>query len=207
MLYHWVCRMCQGYGAGRSQDETTCACFYTQPTLLFFRVQLLHAYSICHTANLSAVRLTQVLAGLHFLHGRCRIIHADIKPENVLLYIHDKNLHRFLLDGAECGQGTDLRLKAPGEHCGFYCKKRDLRGCCQEWNSRVGADSLRKVNVSCNTGTKQHRQLTLLRPLLSLLLQTPYRVAPSYSGHQQKSGLAQRCACRTVKNHRHLSIS
>ncbi|POI29683.1 hypothetical protein CIB84_006567, partial [Bambusicola thoracicus] len=54
-----------------------------------------------------------VLAGLHFLHGRCRIIHADIKPENVLLYIHDKNLHRFLLDAAQCGQGTDLRLKAP----------------------------------------------------------------------------------------------
>ncbi|XP_040538309.1 SRSF protein kinase 3 isoform X1 [Gallus gallus] len=70
--------------------------------------------------------LQQVLAGLHFLHGRCRIIHADIKPENVLLYIHDKNLHRFLLDGAECGQGTDLRLKAPGGDPGNQLEDSDL---------------------------------------------------------------------------------
>lgn len=121
------CAECVGYGAGHSQGETTCACFYrsSQPTLLLFRVQLLPPYGICHVANLSAVGLTQVLAGLHFLHGRCRIIHADIKPENVLLYIHDKNLQRFLLDAADCGQRTDLRLKAPGEHCGFYCNNRD----------------------------------------------------------------------------------
>ncbi|XP_065605561.1 SRSF protein kinase 3-like isoform X1 [Cyrtonyx montezumae] len=70
--------------------------------------------------------LQQVLAGLHFLHGRCRIIHADIKPENVLLYVRDKNLQRFLLDAADCSQRTDLRLKAPGGDPGNPLEDSDL---------------------------------------------------------------------------------
>ncbi|NXF57179.1 SRPK kinase, partial [Ciccaba nigrolineata] len=58
--------------------------------------------------------LQQVLAGLHFLHKRCRIIHADIKPENVLLYGCDKSLQRLQPDTFDCSQRTDLRLKRPG---------------------------------------------------------------------------------------------
>ncbi|NXV90456.1 SRPK kinase, partial [Calonectris borealis] len=70
--------------------------------------------------------LQQVLAGLHFLHKCCRIIHADIKPENVLLYGHDKSLQRLLPDTFDCGQRTDLRLKGPDliSLCPFHLGNR-----------------------------------------------------------------------------------
>ncbi|NXJ57856.1 SRPK kinase, partial [Spizaetus tyrannus] len=70
--------------------------------------------------------LQQVLAGLHFLHKRCRIIHADIKPENILLYGRDKSLQRLLPDMLDCGQRTDLGLKGPGGDLGNGLEESDL---------------------------------------------------------------------------------
>ncbi|NXJ87296.1 SRPK kinase, partial [Corythaixoides concolor] len=70
--------------------------------------------------------LQQVLAGLRFLHQRCRIIHADIKPENVLLYGRDQSLQRLLPDTLNCGQRTDLRLKGPGGDLGNRLEESDL---------------------------------------------------------------------------------
>ncbi|XP_013158459.1 SRSF protein kinase 3-like [Falco rusticolus] len=70
--------------------------------------------------------LQQVLAGLHFLHKCCRIIHADIKPENILLYGHDKSLQRLLPDTLDCSQRTDLRLKGPGGDLGDRLEESDL---------------------------------------------------------------------------------
>ncbi|KAM6300831.1 SRSF protein kinase 3-like [Aegotheles albertisi] len=69
--------------------------------------------------------LQQVLAGLHFLHTRCRIIHADIKPENVLLYGCD-SLQRLLPHGLHCSQGTDVRLEGPGGDLGYRLEESDL---------------------------------------------------------------------------------
>ncbi|KAF1619104.1 Serine/threonine-protein kinase SRPK, partial [Eudyptes chrysolophus] len=70
--------------------------------------------------------LQQVLAGLRFLHKRCRIIHTDIKPENVLLYGRDKSLQRLLPDTLDCSQRTDLRLKGPGGDLGNRLEESDL---------------------------------------------------------------------------------
>ncbi|KAF1532018.1 Serine/threonine-protein kinase SRPK, partial [Eudyptes sclateri] len=70
--------------------------------------------------------LQQVLAGLHFLHKRCRIIHTDIKPENVLLYGRDKSLQRLLPDTLDCSQRRDLRLKGPGGDLGNQLEESDL---------------------------------------------------------------------------------
>ncbi|XP_075289317.1 SRSF protein kinase 3 isoform X2 [Opisthocomus hoazin] len=67
-----------------------------------------------------------VLAGLHFLHKRCRIIHADIKPENILLCGRDKTLQRLLPDTLDCGQRTDLRLEGPGGDLGNQLEESDL---------------------------------------------------------------------------------
>ncbi|NXL89879.1 SRPK kinase, partial [Alectura lathami] len=70
--------------------------------------------------------LQQVLAGLHFLHGCCRIIHTDIKPENVLLYARDKSLQKLLLDAADCGQRTNVRRKGAGGDPGHWLEDSDL---------------------------------------------------------------------------------
>ncbi|XP_064930777.1 SRSF protein kinase 3 isoform X3 [Columba livia] len=70
--------------------------------------------------------LQQVLEGLQFLHKCCRIIHTDIKPENVLLYGRDKNLQRLLLCMFDCGQRTDLRLKGPAGDLSRRLEESDL---------------------------------------------------------------------------------
>nr|XP_009933454.1 PREDICTED: SRSF protein kinase 3-like [Opisthocomus hoazin] len=79
-----------------------------------------------HAADVPLCPLTQVLAGLHFLHKRCRIIHADIKPENILLCGRDKTLQRLLPDTLDCGQRTDLRLEGPGGDLGNQLEESDL---------------------------------------------------------------------------------
>ncbi|KAM8799644.1 SRSF protein kinase 3-like [Eudromia elegans] len=70
--------------------------------------------------------LQQVLAGLHFLHKRCRIIHTDIKPENILLYVGDKTLQKFLPDVVDSSQRTDAGLKGPGGDLGNQLEHCDL---------------------------------------------------------------------------------
>ncbi|XP_054023791.1 SRSF protein kinase 3-like [Dryobates pubescens] len=69
--------------------------------------------------------LQQVLAGLHFLHRCCHIIHTDIKPENILLYSRDKSLQKLQPNTLDCGQRTDLRLKGPGD-LGSQLEEDDL---------------------------------------------------------------------------------
>ncbi|XP_061312104.1 SRSF protein kinase 1-like isoform X1 [Pezoporus flaviventris] len=70
--------------------------------------------------------LQQVLAGLRFLHENCRIIHTDIKPENILLYGRDRSLQRILPETHDCDQGTDSRLKGPGNALGNRLEESDL---------------------------------------------------------------------------------
>ncbi|NXF78225.1 SRPK kinase, partial [Sclerurus mexicanus] len=70
--------------------------------------------------------LQQVLAGLHFLHKHCRIIHADIKPENILLYGRDKSLQRLLMDTLGCGQRTHVKLKGAEDGLGNQLEESEL---------------------------------------------------------------------------------
>ncbi|KFV78423.1 Serine/threonine-protein kinase SRPK, partial [Struthio camelus australis] len=70
--------------------------------------------------------LQQVLAGLQFLHQRCRIIHTDIKPENILLYVGDKTLQSLLPDTVDSSQRTDLGQKGPGGDLGNRLEHSDL---------------------------------------------------------------------------------
>ncbi|XP_019734937.1 SRSF protein kinase 2-like isoform X2 [Hippocampus comes] len=40
----------------------------------------------------------QVLRGLEYLHTKCKIIHTDIKPENILLRVDDVYVHKLAAD-------------------------------------------------------------------------------------------------------------
>ncbi|XP_028303316.1 SRSF protein kinase 2-like isoform X2 [Gouania willdenowi] len=42
--------------------------------------------------------LTQVLQGLDYLHTKCKIIHTDIKPENILLRVDERYIQRLAGD-------------------------------------------------------------------------------------------------------------
>ncbi|NWX83441.1 SRPK kinase, partial [Nothoprocta pentlandii] len=70
--------------------------------------------------------LQQVLAGLHFLHKRCRIIHTDIKPENILLCVGDKTLQKLLPNVVDSSHRTEMGLKGPGGDLGYQLEPCDL---------------------------------------------------------------------------------
>lgn len=53
---------------------------------------------------------SQVLEGLDYLHTKCKIIHTDIKPENVLLCISEEAIRRLACEAAEMHQ---LGMKLP----------------------------------------------------------------------------------------------
>merc|ERR1719233_564069 len=55
--------------------------------------------------------MKQVLEGLHYLHTKCKIIHTDIKPENVLVCVDDEHIRRL---AAEATHSHKLGLKLPG---------------------------------------------------------------------------------------------
>ncbi|XP_070274804.1 SRSF protein kinase 1 isoform X2 [Myotis yumanensis] len=45
--------------------------------------------------------IQQVLQGLDYLHSKCRIIHTDIKPENILLSVNEQYIRRLAAEATE----------------------------------------------------------------------------------------------------------
>ncbi|XP_061825371.2 SRSF protein kinase 2 isoform X3 [Nerophis lumbriciformis] len=45
--------------------------------------------------------IRQVLQGLDYLHSKCKIIHTDIKPENILMCVDDTFVRRMAMEAAE----------------------------------------------------------------------------------------------------------
>lgn len=45
--------------------------------------------------------IRQTLQGLQYLHSKCRIIHTDIKPENILMCVRPDDIHRMAAEAVE----------------------------------------------------------------------------------------------------------
>ena len=45
--------------------------------------------------------IRQVLQGLDYLHSKCKIIHTDIKPENILMCVDDAYVRRMAAEATE----------------------------------------------------------------------------------------------------------
>ena len=43
----------------------------------------------------------QTLEGLDYLHAKCKIIHTDIKPENILLAVDETHVRKLAADAVE----------------------------------------------------------------------------------------------------------
>lgn len=62
----------------------------------------------------------QVLMGLDFLNRICRVIHTDLKPENVMLCLSEDELRKIVDDHQLANAGDyEERLK-------YYCEKFGL---------------------------------------------------------------------------------
>ena len=57
------------------------------------------------------VFMGQVLEGLDYLHTKCKIIHTDIKPENILLTVDECYVRRL---ANEAYQWQQMGVKLPG---------------------------------------------------------------------------------------------
>ncbi|CAG5120632.1 unnamed protein product [Candidula unifasciata] len=55
--------------------------------------------------------IRQVLEGLDYLHSKCKIIHTDIKPENILMCVDESHIRKLAADAIEFQR---LGLKLPG---------------------------------------------------------------------------------------------
>ncbi|XP_067855197.1 SRSF protein kinase 3-like isoform X2 [Heptranchias perlo] len=56
--------------------------------------------------------IQQVLQGLNYLHTKCKILHTDIKPENILLCVNQQYLNGL---AASVQQGEDEAILRPSE--------------------------------------------------------------------------------------------
>lgn len=54
--------------------------------------------------------MRQVLEGLDYLHTKCKIIHTDIKPENILVAVSEEIVKRLAYEATQC---LKLGLKMP----------------------------------------------------------------------------------------------
>lgn len=54
--------------------------------------------------------MKQVLEGLDYLHTKCKIIHTDIKPENILVTISEETVKKLAYEATQC---LKLGLKLP----------------------------------------------------------------------------------------------
>ena len=53
----------------------------------------------------------QVLQGLAYTHAKCKIIHTDIKPENILICVDENHVRKLAADAIEWQK---LGIKLPG---------------------------------------------------------------------------------------------
>lgn len=63
------------------------------------------------------------MQGLHYLHTKCRIIHTDIKPENILLVIDNAAAMNQQIDEEVTSLKTQ-GMEIPDSYGNFYNSKQ-----------------------------------------------------------------------------------
>ena len=83
--------------------------------------------------------MKQVFEGLHYLHTKCKIIHTDIKPENVLICVDEGHIRKIAADATYFHK---MGLKLPGNlnfnlNEGQIMQQGPYRICCEYGTQRV----------------------------------------------------------------------
>ncbi|XP_056380625.1 SRSF protein kinase 1-like isoform X2 [Hyla sarda] len=115
--------------------------------------------------------LQQVLQGLSFLHKKCRIIHTDIKPENILVCVKADNFQQYMAEaeiwnhnrshgGVDANFLTHLFETGNADMLGV--KIADLGSACWTCRFQQCASILQYKPFSEEIQTQQYRALEVL---------------------------------------------
>lgn len=67
--------------------------------------------------------MKQVLQGLDYMHSKCKIIHTDIKPENILMCVDEAHIRKLAADAYEWQK---MGIKLPGSAVSTAPKERPV---------------------------------------------------------------------------------
>ncbi|RVE70179.1 hypothetical protein OJAV_G00061860 [Oryzias javanicus] len=70
--------------------------------------------------------LSQVLRGLDHLHSRCKIIHTDIKPENILLCLQPQSLPSPAGGGSLCFSSAGMKAETAEMEAFDSCRFKEI---------------------------------------------------------------------------------
>ncbi|KAM3621175.1 uncharacterized protein V6R79_007382 [Siganus canaliculatus] len=98
--------------------------------------------------------LRQVLQGLDYLHTKCKIIHTDIKPENILLGADEVYIQRLAantklwhspVSSAFPGSSENRRSKEKQSLSGLMSKLTGVFHTLGEWSSKVSRSPIKRL--------------------------------------------------------------
>ncbi|KAM4610657.1 SRSF protein kinase 3 [Polymixia lowei] len=102
--------------------------------------------------------LTQVLQGLEYLHSQCKIIHTDIKPENILLCLEEQS-HKQTTGGSSSSSIStrrDTKIREKEQEEPFSLKEITVK------ISDLGSSCWVYKHFSEEIQTRQYRSLEVL---------------------------------------------
>uniref|UniRef100_A0A671YTF3 non-specific serine/threonine protein kinase n=2 Tax=Sparus aurata TaxID=8175 RepID=A0A671YTF3_SPAAU len=101
--------------------------------------------------------IRQVLQGLDYLHTKCKIIHTDIKPENILMCVDDAFVRRMAMEATEWARAADLLINPldPRNADSIRVKIADLGNACwvhKHFTEDIQTRQYRSIEVLIGAG-------------------------------------------------------
>lgn len=117
--------------------------------------------------------MKQVLEGLDYLHTKCKIIHTDIKPENILVTVSEETVKKLAYEATQC---IKLGLKLPSSLVSNVPsqnkppadnartsrnKKKKMKARARKNRNRLEGDFIEYLSLDASTNDETSSNITL----------------------------------------------